>query len=222
MATIYDPAPAPTPVAGNYGPVFGSMGGGGGGSMFGGSMFGGAALQPYTQSKTLTGQGQGNTAIQGLLQNLVKGTQDQQSQYLSQYKNLLGSVDQTRQNVEGQFNQLGQQGNQQINNQMHTQMGHVNASAAGRGLGNTTILNGLQNGVTQTANMAHTDLNSQIAGQKAGAEMGLGNMQGNAIQQLGQNPMLGLYQNLLQSLMGSGSLGGIGSAVSGAINGTGR
>lgn len=180
------------------------------------SMFGGQALQPYVRSSTSTNPaaGQSNSAIQGLLKNLQTGQQDQQNQYLSQYKNLMASVGQTRQNVEGQFNQLGQQGNQQINNQMHTQMGHVNASAAGRGLGNTTILNGLQNGVTQTANMAHTDLNSQIAGQKAGAEMGLGNMQGNAIQSLQQtNPMLNTYMSLISALMGNASPSGLAGAV---------
>lgn len=175
-------------------------------------------LQPYVLSSTSTNpaSGQSNSAIQGLLQNLQKGQQQQQSQYLSQYKNLMNSVNNTAGQVQGQFNQLGIAGNDRINQQANQQMGQVNSSIAGRGLGNTTIANSLQNGVNLNKQYAQNDLQSQIAGQKIGADMQLGQMQQSGIQSLQQtNPQLNTYMSLISALMGNASPGGLASAVQG-------
>jgi hypothetical protein len=164
-------------------------GGGGGGGMGGGGSFG-----------AMGGVGGGGMLNQ-LMSSFQTAGQQQTADSLAQYKALLASVAGTRKSVEGQFNSLGQSGLNQIGMDQQNQLGKLNQNLVGRGLGNTTIANTMAGGINRNAMNERTNLQSAIAGQKIGAQMNLGQMQGDAIlsrQNVG--PDMSTYLQLISQL----------------------
>lgn len=180
-----------------------SMGGGGFSSPSFMSM-NDSIFTPRTLSVTRRDGGGGGT---GMANNLISSMQtagdQQKNDSLAQYKALLAAVANTRKGVEGQFDQLGQSGLNDINMQQQKALGGLNQNLVSRGLGNTTIANSMTNGINRNATMERQNLQSGIAGQKIGSLMGLGQMQGDAIlsrQNVG--PDMGMYLQLISQLAG--------------------
>jgi hypothetical protein len=164
---------------------------------------------PRTQSMQATNQPNFSNLLTQLIQSMQSGQQQANAQNTQQYNALMKSVAGTRKSAEGLFGQLGQTGNQQINLQEQQQRGQTEQDLTSRGLGNTSIRSSMLGGVARNAQMERQQLNEGIAGQKIGTEMGLGQMTGDAIlSRQNQQPNLGLYMNLIQSLAGMGGMGG--------------
>jgi hypothetical protein len=220
----------------------GSSGGGGGGGMpmgggSGGGSYGGTTnmssggfmsmddsiFTPHVTSITpLGGSGSGSGGggmNSALLSQLLASLQQSQTQAnavnQAQYKQLLASVANTQKGVQGLFGDLDKSGRQQINLQEAQQKGQTEQDLVSRGLGNTTIRSNMLNGVANNAQMQRQNLASLVAGQKLGATMQLGQMQGDAIlSRMNQGPDLSTYLGLIQSLTANS---GGGSQVGGVV-----
>jgi hypothetical protein len=169
----------------------------------------------------VVGGGGGGGMNSGLLQQLLQQLQQSQSganrTNQNQYKQLLASVANTRKGVEGLFGDLGKSGMQRIGENEAQQRGQTEQDLMSRGLGNTTIRNTMLGGVSRNAEMERQNLTSGIAGQKLGATMQLGQMQGDAIlSRMNQGPDMSTYMNLIQQLAQSG-----GGAPAGSVIGRG-
>lgn len=177
--------------------------------------------------------GGGNSGLlQSLMQQLQSSTDQANKDSLAQYQNLLRSVSNTSKSVlgpGGMFSQAqglmanaGQSQMQQLKLQQQHDLGAADQSAVSRGLGNTTIRQGMLNGVNTGAQLAQNNLtegiNTQKAGlltQEAGAAENLGNLNANAITaRQNQAPDMSTYMNLLMALGRGGGGGGNGSVTS--------
>lgn len=134
---------------------------------------------------------------------------------LAQYQKLLQQAQQTTQNVGSLYGQaqqsvqnVGDQAKQRAGQQNQQQLAQAQQSLISRGLGNTTVLDSANRGINSDYAMNLGDIDEQQARlrsglltQQAGAEMGLGQFNADAIlsrQNVG--PDLGMYTQLLQAL----------------------
>lgn len=178
--------------------------------------------------------------IQSLLKNLQGSFDKSNAAGQEQYQNLLSAVGGTGDKVSGLYKQAGDMtanfGNtarQEIDTGRVQQLGTSEQDLMSRGLGNTTIRSSVRRGINSDAqrNRASVDemVNRQRAGlmtQQAGAEMGMGQMLGDAIlskQNIG--PEAGMYAQLIESLTraggSQGEAGGSGGGYSGSGGGGG-
>lgn len=181
-------------------------------------------LQPRVASITSNG-GSNNSLMQSLIAQLQSSSDAANKDSLAQYQNLLKSVAGSTSAITGPGGYFAQAqklqaGNgaaemQQLKNQQKSDLGQAAQSSVDRGLGNTTIQQGMLNGVNQSSQLAQNSLtegiNNQQAGlltQEAGAAQNLASLNANAITaKQNQSPDLSMYLNLLQSLGRTGGGG---------------
>jgi hypothetical protein len=143
----------------------------------------------------------GGGANPGQLANVAKFMQQQQQQNLADNQARLDKI----MGLAGQF---GQTALQQNADQTRRAGGQVTSSLVGRGLGNTTVLDTMQQGVQRQGQQQANAIGEQVAGMQAGIL--------ERVQQPG--PDLGLYANLL---MQPGALNGKNNVLTALTGGGG-
>lgn len=181
---------------------------------------GGSIFQPRVISTTTNQQPQNNNSTANKLITDVQTKSDAANKdSLAQYQQLLKAVQDASSHVNSLYGQaqdltknLGNSQMQQLKTQQTNNLGSAEQSAVSRGLGNTTIRQGMLNGVNQSSQLAQNALSESVAGQKAnlltqqaGAGMNLANLNANAITaKQNQGPDISQYLNLLMALGGGG------------------
>lgn len=107
--------------------------------------------------------------------NLLNSMQQQASQAYTQRQQQYQGLQSSIMGPNGYLSQLGNQGNQQINQQLQNQTGAMGQNLTSRGLGNTTIQNTMNQGLQNNAQQQRQGLNEQVGLAKTGAAMNLFN-----------------------------------------------
>ncbi len=144
----------------------------------------------------------------GALDTAYNGVQGQLAQgYNALDPSVLGGYGSLYQQALGDVANYGQVQQQQLQNQYAQQGAQQQQNLLNRGLGNSTVQNSIQTGLTQSEALARQNLGQNINQQQLGVLGSFGNQLVGAQQQLGQNKInqtLGLSQ---QQLAGQQSLG---------------
>lgn len=205
-------------------PDGGGYGGGGGGASTGGSGMGNYLSRPSQGGaigmtpNTTGGMGDGggpsggmsgmgghsagsNSILQRLLDSLTNQSKKADDTNLAQYKALMQAIGGTQGTVRGMFDQLGAAGTNRINRNEQNQAGSMQQSLVSRGLGNTTIADTSMRGVARDAEQSRQELGSNLAAQKIGTELQLGDMYNSALQtRNATGPSMATYLSLIQKL----------------------
>lgn len=126
------------------------------------------SMAPQVQSVTSNG-GQGLGQYQALLQALQQQGQTNLDQQQKAYKSLQSSI----LGPQGYLSGVESAGMNRINENQQNNLGHAEQDLTSRGLGNTTIRQGVMNGVNRNSEYERQNLQSQVGGQKASTAMQL-------------------------------------------------
>lgn len=171
--------------------------------------------------KPRAGTGGGGTPanLQNLIASITKAQKAQQAAARKRYKALQKQFKKVQQQVQGkmgeassQISELGKTRAEEIKEQGTEALARTQQSAMSRGLGNTTVLDNLQQGVLKGVSKEQRALLEQLAGLRSG----LATTQANQLMSLGQlgidtslsridqGPDLGAYANLIAMLTQAG------------------
>lgn len=126
------------------------------------------SMAPQVRSVTSNG-GQGLGQYQALLQALQQQGQTNLDQQQKAYKSLQSSI----LGPQGYLSGVESAGMNRINENQQNNLGHAEQDLTSRGLGNTTIRQGVMNGVNRNSEYERQNLQSQVGGQKASTAMQL-------------------------------------------------
>lgn len=166
-----------------------------------------------------------NVNIQDILSRLQSSWDAANAAGETQYNNLLSSVNDTKSQVGGMYDQassllsgMGTSARTRVESQRKSNLGSTENDLINRGLGNTTVRTNARRGVNSDAERANESIDENVAGaqsglltQKAGATADLGRLSADSIlSRQNQGPDASTYASLLASL---GQSGGGGAAT---------
>jgi hypothetical protein len=138
------------------------------------------SVRPNTASNGSIGK-YDPSILQNLIKSFTSSSDAARKASMEQYQKLLAGVAGTSNTVNSLLGQLGKTGETRIAQNQSRQLGQTEQDMTSRGLGNTTLRNSAMRGVNSDAEMARQSLAESLAGQKIGAQMQLGQMQGDAL-----------------------------------------